>query len=108
VVPSKDVAALERGLDTNRPEIDAAARAVRRSQALPDAATPSARVPNLMVGFDYWYLPTNTDTHHGYGAMVAINLPWLSGRRRDEIREGEQTVPAEQEATASARNAARY
>jgi outer membrane protein TolC len=40
--------------------------------------------------------------------MVAINLPWLSGRRRDEIREGEQTVQAEQQALASARNAVRY
>ena len=108
VVPTRDVATLERGLDTNRPEIGAAARAVRRSEALLDAATSSARVPTLMIGLDYWYMPMNMDTHHGYGAMVAINLPWFSGRRRDEQREAEQTVQAEQNALASTRNAVRY
>ena len=40
--------------------------------------------------------------------MIAINLPWLSGRRRDEVREGEQAVQAEQHALASTRNAVRY
>ena len=57
---------------------------------------------------DYWYMPMGIETHHGYGAMVAINLPWLSGRRRDEVREGEQAVQAEQHALASTRNAVRY
>ena len=108
VTPSKDVAALERNVDTTRPEIDAAARAVRRSEALLDSARRSARFPSLMVGADYWYMPMGIETHHGYGAMIAINLPWLSGRRRDEVREGEQAVQAEQHALASTRNAVRY
>jgi outer membrane protein, heavy metal efflux system len=108
VVPTADVSALERGLDANRPEIGAAARAVRRSQALRDAARSEARLPSLMVGLDYWYMPMNVDTHHGYGAMVAINLPWLSGRRRDEEREAEATVQAEENALASTRNTVRY
>ena len=61
-----------------------------------------------MLGLDYWYMPMGIETHHGYGAMVAINLPWLSGRRRDEVRESEQTLLAEQHALASTRNAVRY
>src|SRR5262249_43654373 len=36
VPPGGDVATLERAVDANRPEIDAAARAVRRSEALLD------------------------------------------------------------------------
>ena len=108
VTATKDVAALERNVDATRPEIDAAARAVRRSEALLDSARRAARFPSLMIGADYWYMPMGIETHHGYGAMVAINLPWLSGRRRDEVREGEQAVQAEQHALASTRNAVRY
>jgi len=108
VTPTKDVAALEQNVDATRPEIDAAARAVRRSEALLDSARRAARFPSLMIGADYWYMPMGIETHHGYGAMVVINLPWLSGRRRDEVREGEQAVQAEQHALASTRNAVRY
>ena len=108
VTPTKDVAALERNVDATRPEIGAATRAVRRSEALLDGARRSARFPSLMIGADYWYMPMGIETHHGYGAMIAVNLPWLSGRRRDEVREGEQAVQAEQHALASTRNAVRY
>jgi len=108
VVPATDATALERNLDANRPEIDAAARAVRRSQAMLDGTRRSARFPNVMIGLDYWYMPMNADNHHGYGAMVGINLPWLSGRRGDEEREAEQTVLAENHALESTRNAVRY
>jgi len=108
VVPAGDVATLERSVDANRPEIDAAGRAVRRSEALLDAARRSARYPQLMVGLDYWYMPMFPDFQHAYGAMVAINLPWLSGRRHDEEREAEQTVIAEQRALESAKVAVRY
>ena len=86
VVVSGDVATLERGLDANRPEIDAAARAVRRGEALLDGTRRAAQFPQLMIGVDYWYMPTFPDFHHAYGAMVAINLPWLSGRRRGLLR----------------------
>jgi outer membrane protein TolC len=109
VVPVESVAALEKTLDANRPEIDAAVRAVRRSEALLEGTRRSARVPNLMVGVDYWYMPTfPSDMRHAYSAMVAINLPWLSGRRRDEVREGEHTLQAERAALESTRNAVRY
>lgn len=108
VTPAKDVAALEKSLDANRPELGAAGRAIRRSEATLDEMRRAARFPTLMVGVDYWYMPMNVDTHHGYGAMVGINLPWLSGRRRDQEREAEQTLRAEQHALESTRNAVRY
>lgn len=108
VTPPKDVAALEKGLDANRPELGAAARAVRRSAATLDEMRRAARFPTLMVGLDYWYMPMNADTHHGYGAMVGFNLPWLSAGRRDQEREAEQTLRAEQHALDATRNTVRY
>ena len=45
---------------------------------------------------------------HAYGAMVAINLPWLSGRHRDEEREAEETLQAERHALESTQNTVRY
>jgi cobalt-zinc-cadmium efflux system outer membrane protein len=97
----------EPGLDRQRPEIDAAERAVRRSEAVLEATRRSARFPSVTIGVDYWYMPM-AETRHGYGAMVGINLPWLSGRRRDEEREAEQTVTAERQALQSTRNVIRY
>jgi outer membrane protein TolC len=108
MLPSPEIATLENGLDANRPEIGAAERAVRRSEAALDGARRSARFPNVMVGLDYWYMPLNIDMHHAYGAMVAINLPWLSGRHRDEERDAEQTVKAEHHALESTKDAVRY
>jgi len=103
-----DVAALERALDGRRPEIDRAARAVRRSQALLEGVRREARFPELMLGVDYWYMPAFPDFHQAYGAMVAINLPWLSGGRRDEEREAEESLSADRHALESARNTVRY
>ncbi|HET6146536.1 MAG TPA: TolC family protein [Polyangia bacterium] len=108
ITPSTDITALERSIDGSRPEVVAAGRGVRRSEALLDGARRSARFPNIMVGLDYWYMPMFPDFHHAYGAMVAINLPWLSGRHQDEEREAEQTVVAERHAFESTRNTVRY
>jgi len=88
--------------------VDAATRAVRRSEAILDETRRSAQFPTVMVGLDYWYLPTFADFHHAYGAMVDINLPWLSKRRREEQRSAEQSVQAEKDALESTRNAVRY
>jgi len=109
VAPARlDLATLERDLDGNRPEIAAATHAVRRGEALRDDARAGARFPNVMVGLDYWYMPAFPDFHHAYGAMVGINLPWLSPRHRDEEREAEAMVEAERHALAATRNTVRY
>ena len=108
VAAAADVGLLEKDLDARRPEIGAAARAVRRSEALLDEAQRAARYPAIMVGLDYWYLPTSVDFHQAYGAMVGINLPWFSGRHGDEQRAAEETVRAEKHALASTKNAVQY
>jgi cobalt-zinc-cadmium efflux system outer membrane protein len=109
VAPSADVAALEKNIDGSRPEVAAAARGIRRSEAALDGARRSARLPQIMVGLDYWYMPTfPSDMRHGYGAMVAINLPWLSGRRSAEQREAEESLQADRYALESTKNTVRY
>jgi cobalt-zinc-cadmium efflux system outer membrane protein len=108
VTATTDVPGLEKSIDTNRPEVVAATHGVRRSEALLDGARRSARFPDVMVGVDYWYMPTLPDFHHAYGAMVGINLPWLSARRRDEEREAEETVLGDRHALESTKNVVRY
>jgi outer membrane protein TolC len=103
-----DPADLEKNIDNRRAEIDAARRAVRRTQANLDEVRRAAWMPSLMLGLDYWYLPMGTEVRHAYGAMASINLPWLSGRRRDERREAEHTLRAEEHALESTRNVVRY
>jgi outer membrane protein TolC len=107
VTPTSDLAELEKGLDEHRPEVAAAGRSVRRMEATLDGARRAARIPGVMLGLDYWYMPT-AEVRHGYGAMVALNLPWLSERHRDEEREAEHGLHAEQEALAATRNMVRY
>jgi outer membrane protein TolC len=108
VAEAPDVGGLERGLDANRPEVAAAGRAVRRTEATLEAARRAARIPSFMIGVDYWYMPMGVDVRHAYGAMVTMNLPWLSGRRRDEEAEAERSLRAEQHALEATRNAVRY
>lgn len=108
VTPTTDTTGLANSIDANRPEVVAAGRGVRRSEALLDGARQAARFPSVMVGLDYWYMPMFPDFQHAYGAMVAINLPWLSGRRHDEEREAEETVQAERHALESTKNTVRY
>jgi len=71
------------------------------------AARTEARLPNIMVGADYWYQPTSA-VQHAYAAMVSINLPWLNARHGDEVREAEHALAADVRAFESARNAALY
>ncbi len=102
-----DLARAEGALDESRPEIAAAKIGTLRSEAALDAAKTEATVPSFMLGVDYWYQPTS-DVRHAYGAMVSINLPWLSGRRRDQVRDAEHTLAADIRALESARNTARF
>lgn len=98
---------LERILETKRPELVAASRAVRRSEAGVDAARSTANWPSFMVGADYWYMPT-TGSPHAYSAMVSVNLPWLNPRHREEVREAEHVLAADRKALESTRNVALY
>jgi outer membrane protein TolC len=99
--------AVDAELEARRPELRAAARAVRRSEAMLDATKREADLPALMVGADYWYMPTFT-TQHAYGAMVSMSLPWLNPRRRDEVKAAERASAADRSALRAQRAAARY
>jgi cobalt-zinc-cadmium efflux system outer membrane protein len=86
-----------------RPELAVAARTVRRSEAMLEAAKISALRPSFMVGADYWLMPTQ-DMPHAYGAMVSMSLPWLNPGRRADVREAEQLVAAERHAARATEN----
>jgi outer membrane protein TolC len=90
-----------------RAELTSAARTVTRAEALLEATQHSARWPSLSFGVDYMYMPQQMH-RHGYTAMAAVNLPWLTGGRDDETRAAQATLRAEQQALASVRNALRY
>jgi cobalt-zinc-cadmium efflux system outer membrane protein len=96
----------ERALE-QRPELKAAARAVKRSEAALDVAKREAELPALMVGADYWYMPTLPD-RHGYGAMVSMSLPWLNLGHRDEVKAAERSGAADRSALRAQQAAARY
>jgi outer membrane protein TolC len=102
-----DAAQMERLVQEKRPEVASAKLGIERSQAALDAARTESLVPNIMIGADYWYQPTSA-VHHAYAAMVSINLPWLNGRHRDEVREAQHALAADVRAFESARNAALY
>ena len=104
---NQDTADADRRLDERRPELKAAARAVKRSEASLDVAKREADLPSLMVGADYWYMPTQA-MHHGYGAMVSMTLPWLNPRHRDEVKAAERTSAAERSALRAQQAAARF
>ena len=94
-------------LDQRRPELRAAARAVRRSEAAADVARREAGRPSFMVGADYWYMPSFS-THHAYGAMVSMSLPWLNPGRRDEVKAAERAGAADRSALRSQQAVARF
>jgi len=102
-----DAAQVEELIQKSRPEVASAKLGIERSQAALDAARTEARLPNIMVGADYWYQPTSA-VQHAYAAMVSINLPWLNARHGDEVREAEHALAADVRAFESARNAALY
>jgi outer membrane protein, heavy metal efflux system len=90
-----------------RPELHAARAAVRRSEAGLELARREGHWPSLTLGADYMYMPMMEDPH-GYGAMVMVNLPWLSPARRDAVRAAEAALNADRLALASVENVLRY
>jgi outer membrane protein TolC len=104
----RDVAAdADEQLAARRPELAAAARAVRRSEATLDATRREAELPSFMVGADYWYMPMGP-WPHAYGAMVSMTLPWLNPGRKQEVAAAEHLAAAERSALRAQTAAARY
>jgi cobalt-zinc-cadmium efflux system outer membrane protein len=94
-------------LADRRPELSAGRSAIRRSQAALEAAQYAARRPSLMVGADYWLMPT-MDEAHAYGAMVSMSLPWLNPERRAEARAAQHNVRAERYAAEAVQRMASF
>ena len=90
-----------------RPELGAAGASVRRSEAALDLARRERLWPSVTLGADYMYMPLMEDPH-GYGAMLMVNLPWLSLARGDAVRAAEATLTADRHALTSVRNVIRY
>lgn len=107
VVASADPSGLDARLGERRPELKAAARAVKKGEAMLDAAKRESGLPSLMVGADYWYMPTFA-VKHAYGAMVSMSLPWLNPGRRDEVKAAERASAADRSALASQMAVARF
>ncbi|HET7753610.1 MAG TPA: TolC family protein [Anaeromyxobacteraceae bacterium] len=120
---------LDATLVDRRPELVAARRAIERSEASLDAARRQARLPTLMVGVDYGYMPRKEETataaampaeespaataapemdRHFYTVMVGVNLPWLNPGRKDAVREAERSLAADRRALDAIRATSRF
>jgi outer membrane protein, heavy metal efflux system len=97
----------DRALAPGRAELVAARAALDRSEAELDLARREGRWPALTIGADYMYMPAMPE-RHGYGLMLMVNLPWLSGARRDAVAAAEQGLVADRHALQSVRNALAY
>jgi outer membrane protein, heavy metal efflux system len=97
----------ERVTDAARSELAAADASVRRSEAVLDLAQHERRWPSVTLGADYMYMPLMEDVH-AYGAMVMLNIPWLSPARGDAVRAAEAALAADRHALTSVRNVIRY
>jgi outer membrane protein TolC len=95
VAPLPALGLLEQRASAERPELVSTGHQVKAGQARVEARRSEARWPSLTVGADYWLMPSGENTN-AYGAMVSINLPWLTGRRDDAVRAAEAEVGVEE------------
>lgn len=102
-----ELPALEAMVQSGRAEVVAAGHRVKRAQADVDLASSNATWPSIMAGVDYWFMPMLSE-RHGYGAMISINLPWLSAKRREDVTVAERGVTADRRALEAIRIAVRY
>lgn len=83
-----------------RPELAAADGEVRKSEAAVAGAKSAAKNPALMLGVDYQLMPM-APMPHNFGAMIQFSLPWLSGRRTEDVKAAEASVEASKSARAA-------
>ena len=94
-------------IEAARTELAAAGASVRRSEAAVDLARRERLWPSVTVGADYMYMPLMEDAH-AYGAMLMLNIPWLSPARGDAVRAAQASLAADRHALTSVRNVIRY
>lgn len=89
----------------SRPDLLAARLRTRASEAGLKVANREATLPDFSVSADYWQIPGAED---GYGVMVSVNLPWLTGKHRAEVAKMEHLLRADQAAVDTVRNRALF
>ncbi len=85
-------ALLERAVARQQRTRQARARVVAARATL-DGARAEASRPEFMVGLSGWFDPNH---HNGYGATVAMTLPWLWGPGGARVAAGEAGLAAEE------------
>ncbi|MBI4487748.1 MAG: TolC family protein [Deltaproteobacteria bacterium] len=83
-------AGLEEMALANRPELRGAERGIERAERMYELADRNRKFPDFMLGWDYWWMPTDEMTKNRYGAMVNITIPfspWTLGKRNYEVEE---------------------
>lgn len=88
------LAELERIALENRPELEAASAAIRRSETKTQLAGKTY-TPDYSVSFGYMLQPAGSAFRNAYMAEVSVSLPWFNRRRHEsEIAEAraERTV----------------
>lgn len=89
-----------RAMVGRRPELAAADGEIRKSEAAAAGVKSEAKNPTVMVGLDYQLMPT-MPMPHNFGAMIQFSLPWLSGRRAEEVKAAAASVEASKSARAA-------
>ena len=101
----KPTGSISRGRD---PNLSTVTRSLTWSVVkLPEICARPLNCGALMVGADYLLMPHGQEPH-AYAAMVAMSLPWLNPRHREEVREAEHTLAADRHALQSVQNLAQY
>lgn len=89
-----------------RPDVLAAELRIKSTETMAQLASREGNLPDFSIGLDYWQMPGAPND--GYGAMLMINLPWLTGKHGAEVAKMEHTLRADQAAAQTARNKALY
>ena len=90
----------------SRPDVLAAQRRVRATEASAKVASREANLPDFSVGADYWQQPGMPND--AWGLMFSINLPWFTGKHGAEVAKLEHALRADQAAVETAKNKALF
>ena len=75
---------------TSRPELRGAEREIDKAERMYELADKDRKFPDFMVGWDYWWMPTDEMVKNRYGAMFNIMIPfspWTQGKHNYEVEE---------------------
>ncbi len=89
----------------SRPELRAAELKARASKAGLELAERETALPDIELGVDYWQMPDEPDA---WGGMLAINLPWFTGKKSAEARRMGHLLRADEAALETARARVRF